>query len=150
MNNLKDYQFNKIIDEAINNVLKEVKREKPILPYHRQKGKNKKDSCIGTFLRYSPEDSSFDSRQKWNVSEDYDSEQMAELIDQSMNALGNAREYARTNGHGNWFNLLNAILGELSSVLEREHGTGEVWGGKEQRWVKPSFIDYKPLRNEPW
>ena len=40
-----------------------------------------------------------------------------ELIDNAMNELNKARDYARTHGEGEWYNLLNAILSEINARI---------------------------------
>lgn len=145
---LTEGDLHRIVRQCVNEAANE-----PIYPYHQQTMygiKHPTDSVRGRYLRYSPEDFSFDSTSKWNQNIEYDAKKMVDLIDSAMDSLRNAREYANSMGHSNWYYLLNAILGELNNVLKREHGTGERWGGKEMGWYKPEYMEYDPTANQPW
>lgn len=145
---LTEGDFNRIIRKCVNEAVNKV-----VYPYHMQSlygVKHPTDSVKGRFLRYSPEDSGFSSNDKWNKNKQYDAQHMIDLIDSANDSLSKAREYAFEMGHGNWYNLLNAILGELNDVVNREHGTGEKYCGKEKGWQKPNFSEFNPMEKNPW
>lgn len=77
-------------------------------PYMRDK-----DTVKGKYLRYSPEDSGFDSEDEWNRNEDFNEEEFYNLINDASMSLNKAREFALQNGDGKWYMLLNAIIAEL-------------------------------------
>lgn len=104
------------IDNIIKNVITEMGRRQQTIgfadgfgPYGRRK-----DTVRGTYLRYSPEDTGFDSKDPWNRSETYEDSKMNELIDKALTALCEAREYAAEQGHGEMYMLLNTIVAELN------------------------------------
>ena len=104
------------LDNIIKNVITEMgKRQQTIGfadgfgPYGRRK-----DTMHGNWLRWSPEDSGFKSDEPWNRANTYDDTTMDKLLDEAMTAINNAREYAREQGHGEMYMLLNAIIAELS------------------------------------
>ena len=124
---LTESQLHGIIRQCVNEAA-----NKPIYLYHQQTKygiKHPTDSVRGRYLRYSPEDCSFDSTSKWDKNKEYDAKKMVDLIDGAMVSLNNAREYADSMGHSNWYYLLNAILGELNNVLKKR-----TWHRRAMGW----------------
>ena len=77
-------------------------------PYMRDK-----DTVKGKYLRYSPEDSGFNSEDEWSRSENFNEGEFLGLIGDAVDSLSKARDFARENGDGKWYMLLNAIVAEL-------------------------------------
>ena len=99
---INESQLAKIVKESVKKVLKED------------------DSVSGKYLRYSPEQQGFDSKDGWTLNQNFDTEQFKTLINNSLNELNKARDYARKNGAGEWYMLLNAIMGEVYDKINEQ------------------------------
>ena len=54
-----------------------------------------------------------ESQDDWNLRDEYSEDEMFSLINTALSSLNKARDYARKNGNGNIYELLNEIMTEL-------------------------------------
>lgn len=92
----------KISEQKLNNIVKEVVNEVKQVKY----------TVDGRHIGYSPERSGFNSKDKWER-QDFDTETFRELVTNCLSSIAKARDYAREHGEGEWYMLLNEIIGEL-------------------------------------
>lgn len=79
-----------------------------------------KEDIQGRYMSYNPSASGFDDDYA-NVSMiKNDNEEFRTMLDNVLNTVAQAREYARTNGDGSWYTFLNSIIGEIRHRAEMD------------------------------
>ena len=68
----------------------------------------------GKYMDYYPERSGFDPNVKWNKHDDFDEEQLIQLINDALTAINQARQFCRKNGDGDNYMFLNSIISEIN------------------------------------